>query len=195
MSIFDKIFGNKPKEQPEESGQDAVSKGKIPADTHFVQQFKERGGKFLYCLTPEEVIGFLKDIFIENAWESAYCLDKSLQSNLGVIGIPNDQEAPVFYTTCEHLIAEDGSILFSSNQLKETKLMLYPNNFIVFATTSQLIHDKDKALTSIKYRFKKEIPSNISAIKDYMPHKKDPNFLNYGNTNSKNLYLLLLEDL
>ena len=73
--------------------------------------------------------------------------------------------------------------------------MHYPANFIVFATTSQLIKSKDNALSSIKHRFSKAIPSNISAIKDYMPHKKDPNFLNYGNTNSKNLYLLLLEDL
>ena len=193
MSIFDKIFGNK--EPIQESKSDPKKDIDTTPDTLFVENFKAKGGKFLYCDQQEEVLSFLQNIFRENAWESALCKDKSLNENLSVLGIPIDEKATVFYTTCEHLIVEDGSILFSSNQLKEMKLAQYPINFIVFATTSQLIQSKDKALTSIKYRFKKEIPSNISAIKDYMPHKKDPNFLNYGNTNSKNLYLLLFEDL
>ena len=195
MGIFDKIFGNKQQEQQTDLGEELVNYKKIPPDELFVEYFKEKGGKFLYCLNQEELMGYLKNIFDENSWESAHCLDKNLTANLRVLGIQESPRAPVFYTSCEHLIVEDGSILFSSNQLKETKLVQYPANFIVFAKTSQLILDKDKALTSIKYRFKKDIPSNISAIKDYMPHKKDPNFLNYGNTNSKNLYLLLLEDL
>ncbi len=195
MSIFDKIFGNKKKNQETTHAKESALDKKRTPDELFVEQFKEKGGKFLYCLTEEEAMGYLKAIFDENSWKSAQCFDNHLQDNLNVLGVAEKSSASVFYTTCEHLIAEDGSILFSSVQLNETKLMQYPINFIVFATTSQLIQDKDKALTSIKYRFKKEIPSNISAIKDYMPQKKDPNFLNYGNTNSKNLYLLLLEDL
>lgn len=193
MSFFDKIFGKK--EPIQESKSNPKKDIDTAPDTLFVENFKAKGGKFLYCDQQEEVLTFLQNIFKENEWESAFCKERNLKENLNVLGIPFDKKATVFYTTCEQLIAEDGSILFSSNQLNEVKLTQYPNNFIVFATTSQLIQSKDKALTSIKHRFKKEIPSNISAIKDYMPHKKDPNFLNYGNTNSKNLYLLLFEDL
>jgi len=193
MGIFDKIFGKKtPLEKPQ-----SVTKKEddISADTLFVKQFKAKGGKFLYCDSKEEVLTFLQNIFKENPWEATQCIDKDLSKFLRIIDIPIEDKAPVFFANCEHLIAEDGSILFSSMQLKETKLMHYPTSFIVFATTSQLIQSKDSALSSIKQRFSKEIPSNISAIKDYMPQKKDPNFLNYGNTNSKNLYLLLFEDL
>jgi len=190
MGIFDKIFGKKPLLEESESKLDDMT-----PDTLFVEQFKLKGGKFLYTDKTDEILGFLQNIFKENNWDSALCVDDNLIKNLNVLGVSNDKNATVFFTVCEHLIAEDGSVLFSSNQLKETKLMQYPTNFIVFATTSQLIKSKDDALSSIKHRFKKEIPSNISAIKDYMPHKKDPNFLNYGNTNSKNLYLLLFEDL
>ena len=39
------------------------------------------------------------------------------------------------------------------------------------------------------------LPTNISAVKKYGLTIDDDNFLNYGNNNSKNLYLLLLEDL
>lgn len=193
MSLFDKIFGKKSKTQKKEASENSLHD--LAPDSHFVEQFKAKGGKFLYCTTPEEVLEFLHNIFDENSWESVLCFDNDLNKNLNVIEIPKKDNAETFYTTCEHLIADDGSILFSSNQLKEAKLTQYPNNFIVYATTSQLVHNKDKALSCIKRSFKNEIPSNISAIKDYSPHKKDPNFLNYGNTNSKNLYLILFENL
>lgn len=192
MGIFDKIFGKK-KAQEQESIQRPDPD--LSPDELFVENFKEKGGKFLYCTSKDEVVGYLHNIFEENSWNQVLNTDASLEKYLNVISIPKDKDAPVFFTKCEHLIVEDGSILFSSNQLQETKLTQYPLNFIVFATTSQLIHNKDKALTSIKFHFKNKIPSNISAIKDYAPLKKDSNFLNYGNTNSKNLYLLLLENL
>ena len=192
MSLFDKIFGKKQKNQPQEIKNPVED---ISPDTHFVEQFKDKGGKFLYCTSQEEVLGYLHNIFEENSWEKVLCFDKDRIKDLNIINIPIKKTAPVFYTTCEHLIVEDGGLLFSSNQLKEAKLNQYPNNFIVYATTSQLVHDKDKALASIKHSFKNKIPSNISAIKDYSPDKKDPNFLHYGNTNSKNLYLILLENL
>lgn len=193
MGFFDKIFGKKQVAQDQESVQG--TKEIITPDKLFVEQFKSKGGKFLYCDKQEEVLGYLKNIFTENAWDTALCTDEDLQKNLSVIAVPIDKKAAVFYTSCEHLIADDGSILFSSNQLNETKLSQYPLNFVVFAKTSQLIQSKGLALSSIKQRFGKEIPSNISPIKDYLPHNKDSNFLNYGNTNSKNLYLLLFEDL
>lgn len=193
MRIFDKIFGKKTKET--QADFEKKPDIKVAPDILFVETFKEKGGKFLYCTTQEEVVTYLHQIFEENSWEQVLCNATSLDKFLNVVNIPKDNNADVFFTTCEHLIAEDGSLLFSSNQLQETKLAQYPLNFIVFATTSQLTLNKDKALTSIKYHFKDKIPSNISAIRDYAPHKKDSNFLNYGNTNSKNLYLLLLEDL
>ena len=42
-------------------------------------------------------------------------------------------DAEIFFTTCEHLIAQNGSILVCSNQLKESKLSELPENVIVFA--------------------------------------------------------------
>jgi len=193
MSFFDKIFGKKQKDQ--EQGIDQKPLDDIAPDTQFVEQFISKGGKFLYCTTKEEILTYLHNIFEENKWESVLCFDENLNNDLSVVNIPKEKNATVFYTACEHLISDDGSLLFSSNQLKEAKLNQYPEHFIVFATTSQLVRNKDKALTSIKHSFKNKIPSNISAIKDYSPHRKDPNFLNYGNTNSKNLYLILFENL
>ena len=75
------------------------------------------------------------------------------------------------------------------------KIASLTDNFIVFAKTSQLVKDTGQGLTGIKMNCKESIPTNISAVKNYTLEKEDDNFLNYGNNNSKNLYLLLLEDL
>ena len=193
MGFFDKIFGKKQTGISQDNRPD--KKEHVNPDEQFVQEFIAKGGKFLYCTTQEEVLGYISQIFDENAWKSTRCFDENLNGLLQAAKINKSEKSPVFFTACEHLIAEDGSILFSSNQLRETKLAQYPPNFVVYATTSQLIHDKDKALMSIKHRFKTKIPTNISAVKDYTPLKKEADFMHYGNRNSKNLYLLLLEDL
>ena len=100
-----------------------------------------------------------------------------------------------FFTACEHLISNNGDILFSSNQLSTYKISSLTENFIVFAKTSQLVKNTGEGLPGIKTNSKKNIPTNISAIKKYTLKNDEDNFLNYGNNNSKNLYLLLLEDL
>ena len=51
----------------------------------------------------------------------------------------NGSEAAYFLLTCENLIADDGSILISSNQIAEKKLTELPLNFVIYATTSQLV--------------------------------------------------------
>ena len=102
-------------------------------------------------------------------------------------------EGHFLFTTCEYLIANDGSILISSNQIAEKKLNELPKNFIVLATTSQIVKTIGEGLHGIKAKNKKNIPTNITTIKHFKA-AEDDNFLSYGSS-SKNLYLLLLEDL
>ena len=102
-------------------------------------------------------------------------------------------DSTFFFSTCEYLVANDGSLLICSNQIKEKKLKELPANFIIFATTSQLIENISEGLRGIKDNNKSKIPTNITTIKHFkVSEEKD--FLSYGSS-SKNLYLLLLEDL
>tara|TARA_B110001469_G_scaffold60547_1_gene58038 strand:- start:2081 stop:2659 length:579 start_codon:yes stop_codon:yes gene_type:complete len=168
----------------------------LSLDDLFVHNFLSKGGKFLYCSKTEEVISNLKSILVENNWEQLRLLDPSLLKYLDkeTKTSETDQALPVF-TSCEHLIADKGDILFSSNQLKSKKITEFSENFIIYASTSQIVNDTGQGLTGIKTSSKKNLPTNISAIKNYTLKKSDDNFLNYGNSNSKNLYLLLFEDL
>ena len=105
--------------------------------------------------------------------------------------IPN--QGHFLFTTCEYLIASDGSLLISSNQIAEKKLKELPKDFIVFASTSQIVQTIGQGLHGIKAKNKKSIPSNITTIKHFKSDEDD-NFMSYGSS-AKNLYLLLLEDL
>ncbi|MCL7754677.1 hypothetical protein [Polaribacter sp. Z022] len=194
MNFFKKLF-NIPDQEEKEIKKQEVD---LSLDDLFVHNFVEKGGKFLYCLKKSEVIDNLKNISKENNWTQLTVLDEGLHpfldKNEVKINKNFNSEIPVFLK-CEHLIADNGDILFSSNQLKSVKLSTMSQNFVVYATTSQLVKDMGQGLTGIKIHHKENLPTNISAIKNYNINKNDDNFLNYGNSNSKNLYLLLLEDL
>lgn len=201
MGVFDKLFGGGKKVSKEtvETRGDHMPDLKIPVDEKFTIYFKKNGGKFIYCEDDSEISEALKSIISENDWQSHlfYALDQRLQSRFSSEKIEfteNRKESDIFFTTCEHLIAHNGSILVCSNQIKEKKLDELPSNLIVFATTSQLVDSISEALKVIKEKYRKNIPNNITTLKHFQPTPENKNdFLSYGSA-SKNVYLLLLED-
>ena len=194
MSFFKKLFSKTSSKEQEAKKQEVH----LSLDDAFVHHFIEKGGKFLYCVSENEVAGNLSHILNETSWDQITCFDEDLKKMLKKQKVNVAQEfnqAFPFFTTCEHLISDNGDILFSSNQLSTYKIASLTDDFIVFARTSQLVKDTGEGLTGIKTNCKDNIPTNISAVKNYTLKKGDDDFLNYGNSNSKNLYLLLLEDL
>ena len=101
----------------------------------------------------------------------------------------------IFITDCEFLVAKDGSILVSANQVESHKIKDLPNNIIVLAKTSQLSQTVSKGLEGIRHKYSNNLPSNITSIKNFKRGvDNDLNFLTYGSS-AKNLYLILLENL
>ncbi|MFD2543674.1 LUD domain-containing protein [Lacinutrix gracilariae] len=202
MSLFRKIFGSKSKTPEEELPSDNRGKYmpeiKLPIDERFTINFKTNGGKFLYCENLNEVFDCMQQIINENNWQEANALviDENLKEKFSETNLKSTKivsQAEYMLTTCENLIAIDGSLLISSNQIAEKKLSELPDNFVVFSTTSQIIETIGEGLKGIKAKNKQKIPTNITTIKHFKScDEKD--FLSYGSS-SKNLYLLLLEDL
>lgn len=202
MSLFRKIFGSKSERSGEELKSDDRGKYmpeiKLPIDERFTINFKANGGKFLYCENLNEIFFNLDYILEENNWKEKKVLlfdenlkDKFRNSNLKDTN--RISESTYFLTTCENLIANDGSLLITSKQIFEKKLPELPVNFIVFATTSQIVENIGEGLRGIKSKNRQKIPTNITTIKHFKSgDEKD--FLSYGSS-AKNLYLLLLEDL
>jgi hypothetical protein len=170
---------------------------KLPVDEKFTYYFNRNGGKFLYCENMEEALEAFDNILLENDWyeRDVFCIDDALISRFDGFNLnfTKKTDATFFLSTCEALVGNNGSILLSSNQIKEKNLRELPSNFVIFATTSQLVESISEGLRKIKNQSKNYIPSNITTIQDFET-EKEKDFMSYGSS-TKNLYLLLLEDL
>lgn len=199
MKFFNSLFkGNssrkKSKEDQEREQSKFMPKVKIVIEERFIINFIDNGGKFLYSENYNELNENLSLILKENSWvkedllitnnkiKSEYKLPNSIKVN--------QENSKCFVTDCENLIADDGSILISSNQIEEKNLSDFPSNFIILSDTTKFKNSIGEGLAEIKSKSKK-IPSNITTIKNFqISQEKD--FLSYG-TSAKNLYLILLE--
>ncbi|NMH26994.1 LUD domain-containing protein [Flavobacterium silvaticum] len=200
MSLFRKIFGtgNEPAPGDEkESEYRPQAQPNMPVDELFTFNFKRNGGKFLYCENSDEMREQFENILEENDWfeSTAVCYEPKLFGMLEENNISFDKaENPKFIlASCENLIADEGSVLFSSNQIKQNKPNDLPTNMIILATTSQILESKSDGLRAIKKKYEKDYPTNITTVK-YFEKAKEEDFLQYGSA-AKNLYLLLVEDL
>jgi hypothetical protein len=200
MSLFKKIFGTSNDASSEDKNQETspfLPEKEIPADEMFTMNFRKNGGKFLYCDNLDEIHEQFLNILEENDWFEceALCYEPKLFGLLeeNKLVYKNTANPKFLLSSCENLIADEGSILFSSNQIKQNKPNDLPANIIIFATTSQILNSKSDGLREIKRKYDKDYPTNITTIK-YFEKAKEEDFLQYGSV-AKNLYLLLLEDL
>lgn len=199
MKFFNNLFKgnprtNKSKEDQEREQSKFMPKVKVAIEERFIINFIDNGGKFLYSENYNELNENLSLILKENNWikEDLLIINNKIKSNYK---LPNsikvNQENPkCFVTDCENLIANDGSVLISSNQIEEKNLSDFPNNLIILSDTKKFKNNIGEGLAEIKSKSKK-IPSNITTIKNFHI-SQEKGFLSYG-TNAKNLYLILLE--
>ncbi|MGX1024013.1 LUD domain-containing protein [Flavobacterium sp. CS20] len=201
MSFFKRLLGLKSKKSAEENNADKnrfMPTEKPPIDELFMINFKKNGGKFIYCENKTELLDNFDAILQENNWKSkplySHQIDKD-QNFLKDLNLDftTDKNVEALVSNCEYLIANTGAIMVCAKQIGEGKLSELPHNFIVYATTSQLLESLGEGLQLIKKKHQSKIPASITTLKTF-EEKTDSDFLSYGST-QKNLYLLLLEDL
>ena len=200
MSLFKRLLKSKSNQSSKKDGSSKyVPQEKLPLDEKFTYNFRKNGGKFLYCITPQEILEAFDNILLENDWyeQEVFCFEPELTSRFEGFNLEFNKKtsSKFFLTKCEALVSNDGAILFSSNQIKEKKMHEIPTNLVVFATTSQFVDNISEGMRIIKNKSAGNIPSNITTIKDFETESdKEKDFMTYGSS-TKNLYLLLLEDL
>lgn len=198
MNIFKKILSSILPSHQHNTNEESkyLPEKEIPVDEQFTHNFKINGGKFLYCENQEELEENFISILQENDWfeTEAITFEKDLQYLLSdnKLRYKNPLNPMFFLTNCEGLIAQDGSVLFSSKQLFHHKANELPKNVVVIAKASQITRTKSDGLRNIKIKYANEIPTNITTMQHFKESTND-DFLQYG-IQAKNLYLLLLED-
>ncbi len=200
MSLFKRLLNPKGKSEEKVKGSEHsryFPEEKLPIDERFTYNFNRNGGKFLYCENMEEILEAFDNILLENDWyeRDVFCLDENLSSRFDGFNLnfTKNTNSTFFLSNCESLVSNNGSILLCSKQIKEKKLHELPANFVIFGTTSQLVENISEGLRKIKSVNTRHIPSNITTIQDFESNK-EKDFMSYGSS-TKNLYLLLLEDL
>jgi len=197
-----KSFFTNPSKQNQEEVETSkyMPKKEDPIEERFSFKFTQNGGKFLYCEDKSECDDFFSKILEENNWNDVeiLCYNDSLldlfSNNSELIVSKTNLNSKFFLTTCEFLIAKDGSLLICAEQIKSHKVSDLPQNFVVFAKTSQFTETLSLGLNGIKSKYPKNLPTNITTIKNFNSDlSENNNFLTYGSS-AKNLYLLLLED-
>ncbi len=193
MSLFKKIV-NKLMNQPgEEEDQDLVRLGdslkNADLDYKFAQLFTHSGGLFNYCADEAEALQVMNQIVkIENI-QSAFCWDKELQNFLNVIDVPFTEKLELnndaALITCEFLIAFDGRIMLSSNNILHYHSSRLPEKIIIMANISQIVRDLNDAMGRIK---RKGNIKNLTSISGNQSKLDSPT------SNNTKLFLLLLED-
>ena len=199
MSFLKKLFGSSDEitvHDNQDNANEHLPNSILSIAEKFTAAFKNNGGKFIYCDDLDDLKEQFLNVLQENDWFECetLCFETKLHTLLdeNKLTYANATRPQFLFASCENLIAEEGSVLFSSNQIKQNKPKDLPANIVIMATTSQIVNTTSDGLRDIKRKYNTQYPTNITTIK-YFETTKEQDFLQYGST-PKNLYLLLLED-
>lgn len=169
-------------------------------DITFAREFTNVSGKFVYCDGEIAVIENLIALVEELEVSKIYAWEPSVQELLKTYGFPfltTDRDfssAEVGITTCEALIARNGSIMVSSANAGGRRLSIYPPVHIVFAQASQLVMDIRHALKAIRDKYGQNLPSMLTTITGPSRTADIEKMLVLGAHGPKELYVFLIED-
>ena len=158
-------------------------------DYKFAQLFTLSGGIFNYCADETEALSILNKIIKAEQISSVFCCDEDLQKFLDVTKTTHTScltpQNDAAFITCEYLIAYDGRIMLSHNNILHFNSLRLPEKIIVMASVSQIVSNLSEAMAKIQRRENVKNLTSISGSKSQLdnPDKKNPK-----------LFLLLLED-
>ena len=193
MSLFKRIV-SKLTNQPEDDEKQSLEKlgdslKNADLDYKFAQLFTHSGGFFNYCADEAEALQTLNQILKIEGINSVFCCDKDLQGFLNVIKINNTPELEssndAAFISCEYLIAYDGRIMLSHNNILHYHSSRLPGKIIIMANVSQIVNNLNDAMGKIK---------RTGNIKNLTSISGNHSKLDAAANNNTKLFLLLLED-
>ena len=192
MSLFKKLV-NKIMNQPEEEQPDVTKLADqlrdADIDYKFAQLFTHSGGFFNYCADESEALQTLNQIIKIEQVKDVFCWDQDLRNFLDVIKTPYSPELTeqndAAFITCEYLIAFDGRIMLSHNNILHYHSSRLPSKIIIMANVSQIANNLNEAMMKVK---------RAGNLKNLTSISGSQSKLDTPNKDNTKLFLLLLED-
>jgi len=193
LSLFKRIVSkltNQPQDEEKQSLEklgDSLKNADL--DYKFAQLFTHSGGFFNYCADEAEALQTLNQILKIEGINSVFCCDKDLQGFLNVLKTDHTPELETqnnaAFITCEYLIAYDGRIMLSHNNILHYHSSRLPEKIIIMANVSQIVSNLNDAMGKIK---------RTGNIKNLTSISGNHSKLDAAANNNTKLFLLLLED-
>lgn len=182
-------MGQPEEEQPQTLEKLGDSLKNADLDYRFAELFTHSGGHFNYCGDEAEALQVLHQIVkIENV-TSVFTFDEDLKNFLNVLKVPYTTELEpqndTAFITCEYLIAYDGKVVLSHNNIKHYHSARLPEKIIIMANMSQIVGNLNDAMGKIK---RSGPVKNLTSISGNQNRLDDPMASHHR------LFLLLLED-
>ena len=192
MSLFKKLV-NKIMNQPDEEQPDVTKLADqlrdADLDYKFAQLFTHSGGFFNYCADESEALQTLNQIIKIEQIKNVFCWDQDLRNFLDVIKTTNSpeltEENDAAFITCEYLIAFDGRIMLSHNNILHYHSSRLPSKIIIMANVSQIASNLNEAMMKVK---------RAGNLKNLTSISGSQSKLDTPNKDNTKLFLLLLED-
>lgn len=169
-------------------------------DVVFASNFTQAGGYFFYCETFDAFFTYLKDITQKRNWHNIYCWNNELvdyfqHQDFRPIRIGHIlDKAHAGLTTCDFLIAENGGIMISAQLPCGRMLPIYPPNWLVIATVSQLLESREQAWLKIQEKYTEQPPTIVSVISKTSHTRLFEGKSMKGGIGPQNIFLFLIED-
>ncbi|MCX8522403.1 hypothetical protein OF897_00505 [Chryseobacterium formosus] len=193
MSLFKRIV-SKLTNQPEDDEKQSLEKlgdslKNADLDYKFAQLFTHSGGFFNYCADEAEALQTLNQILKIEGISSVFCCDKDLEGFLNVVKVNHSAQLEshndAAFITCEYLIAYDGRIMLSHNNILHYHSSRLPGKIIIMANVSQIVNNLNDAMGKIK---------RTGNIKNLTSISGNHSKLDPATNNNTKLFLLLIED-
>jgi len=167
-------------------------------DIEFAENFIRNGGKFVYCEGIQEAVDSIRFFTQQENWDKIYCAEETLQRILTHAGLPftdNPNELiiqKVGMTTCDFLIAQTGSIVFSSQSASGRRILSVLDTQIVVGTIAQIQPDLKSAFKLIKEKFTIKMPAMFSIVNG-LSRVEDIDGVVQPGLGTKQLFLFLID--
>ena len=162
-------------------------------DVIFAKKLIQNNGNFFYCDEKKDLIKTLQALTKNIQTKLIFCTENILQELLTKSSIDYTSDdytsCDTILSSCEYLIAHQGKIMLSSQQLGPNAIKNLPKEHIIIAYTSQIVKNLNDAMSGVNTRYIDNLPSTITTITG---DKKQQTATQEGNI--KNLSVLLIED-
>ncbi|WP_225980020.1 LutC/YkgG family protein [Pseudobacter ginsenosidimutans] len=136
-------------------------------EVEFAEQFTKLTGKFIFCLTWQELAAQLNAVVAHNNWQHIYNQETELSKTLAGNGFApaafdSVANCDAAITSCESLIARTGSIVMSAAGPSGRSVSVYAPVHICIARTNQLVYDVKDGIQLVKEKYGASFPSLVT---------------------------------